>query len=54
MPKMVYDYLKYENMIDHPSYHPHANGTIYKIEGVVKNVLVSFNNKTIPVDFMII
>ena len=53
MPKVVYDYLKYENMIEHPLYHPHANGIISKIKGIVKNVLVSFNNKTTPVDFMI-
>ena len=53
MPKLVYDYLKYENMIDHPIYHPHANGIISKIKGVFKNVLVSFHNKTLPVDFMI-
>ena len=33
MPKMVYDWLKYENMIDHPFYHPHANGVISKIKG---------------------
>ena len=53
MPKTVYDYLKYDNMIDHPYYHPHANGTISKIKGIVKNVQVSFHNKTIPIDFMI-
>ena len=54
MPKMVYDYLKYENMIDYPFYHPHANGTISKIEGLVKNVQVSFHNKIIPMNFMVI
>ena len=36
-----------------PIYHPDANGIISKIKGVFKNVLVSFHNKTIPVDFMI-
>ena len=49
MPKMVYDYLKYENVTDHP----HAHGTISKIKGIVKNVQVSFHNKTIHIDFMI-
>lgn len=52
MPKMVYDYLKYENMIDHTYYHPHANGIISKIRRIVKNVQAYFHNKTIPIDFM--
>ena len=53
MPKVVYDYLNYEKMVEQPLYLPHANGTISKIKGIEKNVLVSFHNKTIPVDFMI-
>ena len=53
MPKMVYDSLKYENMIDHPFYHPHADGSISNIMVKVKDLQVSIRNKVTPVDFMI-
>ena len=33
MPKIVYDSIKCESMIDYPFYHPHANESISKIIG---------------------
>ena len=37
----------------YPLYHPHANGNISKIVGIVKDVQVSIRNRVTPVDFMI-
>ena len=53
MPKMVYDHLKNESMIDYPLYHPYANGNISKFVGLVKDVQISIRNRVTPVDFMI-
>ena len=53
MPKMVYDSLKLNNMVDYPFYHSHADGTISKILGRV-NVQVRIQNKLVPIDFVVL
>ena len=54
MPKMVYDLLKYDNMVSYPVFHFHADGTIIKSIGIINDVKVTIQNKTVPVNFMIL
>ena len=54
MPKIVYDSVKFESMVDYPFYHAHANGDISKIVGKVNNVQVHFKDKNTSVDFIIL
>ena len=51
---MVYDSLTYNNMIDYPFYHSHANGNISKILGRANGIHVVFRNKVFPIDFIIL
>ena len=41
MPKMVYDLLKLNKMIDYPVFHFHADGTIVKSVGIINDVEVT-------------
>ena len=54
MPKIVYDLLKYDNMVSYPVFHFHADGTIIKSIGIINDVKVTIQNKTVPVNFMIL
>src|SRR4051812_39385490 len=53
MPKVVYDSLKLLNMDNLSSYHEHANGDIFEIQGKVKDVQVTFLKRSATVDFFI-
>ena len=54
MPKIVYDSLKLESMVDYPFYHAHANGDISNIVGKVNNIQVHFKDRNTLVDFIIL
>ena len=41
MPKMVYDLLKLNNMVDYPVFHFHSGATIVKSMGIINDVEVT-------------
>ena len=53
MPKVVFDLLKIDGMVDYPVFHFHADGTIIKCVGMI-NVEITMQNKNIPTTFMIL
>ena len=53
-PKMVYDLLNYDNMVNYPVFHFHDDGTIAKSIGIINDVKITIQNKTVPVNFMIL
>jgi hypothetical protein len=53
MPKIVFDLLKIDGMVDYPVFHFHADGTIIKSVGII-NVEITMQNKNIPTTFMIL
>jgi len=54
MPKIVYDSLKLESMVDLLYYHEHANGDISEIQGKVNNIQVRFTKRDAAVDLFIL
>ena len=54
MPKMIYDLLKYDNLVGYPVFHFHADGTIIKGIKIINDVKITIQNKTVPVNFMIL